>query len=140
MTRVAMLTEEAVVLHDEVNSLPVPDDLESGGDITSWKHDGFYAYSDVDIEITADKATELAVTDGALALYRVSDGRISLVALLNNGQSIVIQENGGPVVGFCQYVAAAGVADRLIVGGYGGDCTPSDGAVVTIRVTPIWTE
>lgn len=135
--RVGLLTAETITLHSAVATLPVPTSLTAGGDVTPWKHGDAVGYSDVDIEITADKATTLAVSGGAIALYRVADGRLSLVALLNNGSPIVIQKPGTPVVGFCQYVALGAVADRLVVGGYGGTCTPTDSAVVTVRATPI---
>lgn len=136
--RIRLQTESTVVLHNAVATLPVPSSL-TDGQAVGWRGpDGSGFYSLAELEITADKATELAVTNGALALYRVAAGRLSFVALLNNGSPITIQKNGaGPVVGFTQPIQLPTVADRLIVGGYGGTCTPTNGALVTVRITPI---
>lgn len=134
MSTVKLHTTEAKILHEEVEEFPAPSSLEDGGDVSGWQGTDGYGFADIDISITADQATEM---DGPLALYRVIGTALAFVAMLNNGQPISFQGTD-PVIGFCQYVAMGGIADRLIVGGYGEDVAPVEaGTKFTVTVTPI---
>lgn len=91
--------------------------------------------SAAEIEITATKST----TIGPLGLYRDHGGHLALIGVLNKGQPIVIQKrSGGRTVGYVETVRAARFGDKLMLGGYLEDATPTNGALVTAHATPIY--
>ena len=133
-----------ITLADKASTLPIPGAVGVGTCCRAWRGDdtpnplvGNFATAPTgaEIEITATKSCEI----GPLALYRDHDGRLALLGVLNGGQPIVIQKrSGGRIVGHVDVVRSPRFGERLIVGGFLEDAKPTNGALVTVRATPIY--